>query len=255
MSIIVSMTSHSARLVASAARACFSILDQTVRPDKFILWIGSQYKNDISPLLQWLQEGGLEIRFTEDVGPATKLIPALQAFPDDVIITVDDDRNYPRDTLENLVRLHNVFPAKIVSNSVKELQVDSEGNFINGVWNYEVIRNSSLLTKFMWPQGFGGVLYPPKSLHQDVFDIDLLKEICFTHDDVWFYGMSILAGTDRVWTQHHHGPVYRIEPDNAPGETALWKVNNTEHNSSAKHCFDRLFNRYPQIRKFLKHNI
>jgi hypothetical protein len=43
-----------------------------------------------------------------------------------------------------------------------------------------------------------GVLYPPGSLHKDVFDKNVFMEICKNADDLWLKIMALRSGTKVV---------------------------------------------------------
>jgi hypothetical protein len=43
-------------------------------------------------------------------------------------------------------------------------------------------------------KGNGGILYPPKVLPAEAYDLELALHLCPTADDVWFKAMSLLAG-------------------------------------------------------------
>ncbi|MFW5825502.1 MAG: hypothetical protein ACOCVV_11125, partial [Marinobacter sp.] len=84
--VIVSLTSIASRLklVHFAVR---SVMNQSVTPDKIILWLGEDAKEAIPASLEQLVGQGFEIRFREDVGPHTKLVYCLKEFPDHTIVT------------------------------------------------------------------------------------------------------------------------------------------------------------------------
>jgi len=46
--------------------------------------------------------------------------------------------------------------------------------------------------------GVGGVLYPPGALHEEVFNRELFKNICFHADDLWLKIMALKNGTKVV---------------------------------------------------------
>ena len=46
--------------------------------------------------------------------------------------------------------------------------------------------------------GSNGVLYPPHCLADAVLDEETFTRICPTEDDIWFFAMSLLAGTRTV---------------------------------------------------------
>jgi hypothetical protein len=45
------------------------------------------------------------------------------------------------------------------------------------------------------PTGVGGILYPPASLHPDLFDEETFTRLCPDGDDFWFFWMARRAGT------------------------------------------------------------
>jgi hypothetical protein len=44
--------------------------------------------------------------------------------------------------------------------------------------------------------GYGGVLYPPGALHEDVQQRDIFLALTPRADDLWFKAMSLMAGTE-----------------------------------------------------------
>lgn len=52
----------------------------------------------------------------------------------------------------------------------------------------------------LFPTGVGGVLYPPNAFVDDVMDEDAFTRLCPYGDDIWFFWMARLAGTDQVRT-------------------------------------------------------
>ena len=87
--VIVSLTSHGNRIMDSFL-AIESIMQGTMKPNRIILWLPND-KEAHSCFLENQQNRGLEIRYVKDLGPQTKLIHALKEFPEDIVITIDDD--------------------------------------------------------------------------------------------------------------------------------------------------------------------
>lgn len=92
-----------------------SLMEQTVKANRIVLWLDRRLSGGslLPASLGRLGKRGLEIRFCTDVGPATKLIPSLKEFPDDIIITVDDDQIYDYDLLDRLLTAHRIHPEAI----------------------------------------------------------------------------------------------------------------------------------------------
>jgi hypothetical protein len=105
---IVSLTSHGRRIHTKVQYAIHSLFNQTVQPDRIVLWLAHETK--IPKKLKKMQDAGLEIYFCDDIGSFTKLIPALINFPNDVIITADDDVYYHRDWFKILKEAYNKDP-------------------------------------------------------------------------------------------------------------------------------------------------
>ena len=107
--LIVSLTSHPPRIRTTVV-TLNTLLRQTLKPNKLILWLAeSQFpkkEKDLPKDLLELRDLGLEIRWCEDFKSYKKLIPALKEFPNDIIITADDDLYYEEDWLESLYQAY-----------------------------------------------------------------------------------------------------------------------------------------------------
>lgn len=211
--ITVSLTTFGPR-IRHVARSIESIMEQTLQPDRIVLWLGRDFEADPTLLpasLRLLERRGLEIRYTDDIGPATKLIPALRAFPDDVIITIDDDMLYDPDLIDRLVTAHRRFPEAVCAGRIDRIEPCDNGRSLRLTYN---AAGDLYLTKKPLFQamalGVGGVLYPPHSLHPDVSDTEKMMRLAPKADDLWFKAMELLAGT----------PVYPVN-ESDPTDTLL----------------------------------
>lgn len=86
--LIISLTSHPKRIKNSHI-AIESLLKQTIKADKVILWLGKDKfpnkEQDLPNELLKLREKGLTIEWCKDIGSYTKLIPALKKYPNSII--------------------------------------------------------------------------------------------------------------------------------------------------------------------------
>ena len=191
-----------------------SIFSQALQPSKIVLWVSdkAERKSLNTPILNQLKKRGLEIRFVEDVGPHTKLMYALKAFPDKNIITFDDDIIYPNNMIETLWREHERHPNAVIANWARELAFDVNG-VVQGVRSGRLLTPPNLdkdieqaeryegkPTMRGFPYGTSGVLYPTGALHEKVFDVKTFKELCPKEDDIWFRAMGIMNKTPVVPT-------------------------------------------------------
>ena len=105
--LIISLTSFPQRMY-EIHYTLYSLLTQTVKPAKVILWLGiEQFPNkekDIPEKVLKLKENGLTIGWYKNLRSYTKLIPALTNYPNNIIVTADDDIYYEKDWLEKLIK-------------------------------------------------------------------------------------------------------------------------------------------------------
>jgi hypothetical protein len=218
---IVTLTSYGERLTKTAPYAIASLLAQTEPPDRIILWVAHadggiifDANADVTAIYAELAAKGVEIRYCEDLKSYKKLIPALREFPDDILITADDDCLYPFNWFAQLKETAKENPGKIVCHRAHEILVDDE----HFPWAYaswrkaipvpmgnaapfeagEVVNPTAI-----FPVGTGGILYPPRAL-QSSATFQVVPEankmlallICPTADEIWFWAMAKLAGME-----------------------------------------------------------
>lgn len=195
--VIVSLTSYPARLY-DIHFTIHSLLSQTVKPERVVLWLGEdKFPNGEAsvpqPVLD-MKKRGLEIRFCKDERAFTKLLPALSAFPDKTIVTADDDIFYPSDWLEKLVAAYKMNPNIIWCNRVRVINCIAPGIVAPyKEWKAAPPETEPSFANFL--TGVGGVLYPPNSMHQDVFDEETFHQTTPYNDDIWFWAMAVRKGT------------------------------------------------------------
>ena len=199
--IIVSLTSIGSRI--KIISLCIRmLLNQSFRPDKVILWL-SEYdmsgnkiilKDQLPKELKELIKRGLEIRFCKDIGPHGKLIYALKAFPEAIVVTADDDMIYPKDWLEKLFESYKKNTGVIHCYRARLISFNSD-KIINRYLDWSSDFDKEEKSLFIFPLGVDGVLYPPGVLNEEVFNEDIFREICPKGDDIWFKAMSLLNNT------------------------------------------------------------
>lgn len=196
--VIVSLTSYGRRITKVLPYTIISILHQTYKPDMVLLWLDGNRWNDknLPYQLDKLRDKGLTIKYCEDIGPYKKLIPTLKSYPDDIIITVDDDIYYRDDIIERLVRAYQSDPSRIYSLRGCEITFDEKGNICPyKMWNDKIY---DLNNNNVFPLGYSAILYKKSFLHPDVLNKELFMSLSPKADDVWYFFMEILKGTKRV---------------------------------------------------------
>ena len=200
--LIVSLTSYPPRMVTTHI-PILAILRNTVQPDKVILWLAkSQFPNELDDIPQKVldimkSEPRFEIRFVdEDTKQFKKLKPALKEFPDDFIITVDDDRKYSKRLISKLLKQANKHPGCVITARARYVKVGKDG-VLNPFNKFS--KHSSMLIRrprFCYMSiGNTGILYPPKCFHPDIYDKKLFEQVNPKSDDLWNWAMEIRAGT------------------------------------------------------------
>lgn len=204
--IIVSLTSFPPRL-PKLHLVIECILRQSIKPDEIILYLTEEQVGSIDNLprkLLDLRERGLQIKLCPDkIRSHTKYFYAIKENPNDIVITVDDDLFYRTDLIESHLAAHKKHPNAIIANWVKEIlpTTDKYNEWPDGT-------EPKLSNRFLL-LGVSSVLYPPKSLHEEVFNKDIIIEQCLTADDVWLSCMALLKGTPIYFTgyKYSHLPV------------------------------------------------
>lgn len=193
--LIISLTSYGRRVTDSAPYAIFSMMNQTCRAEKIVLCLDqTKWHNKKMPfLIRKLIQHGLEILYCKDVYSYTKLIPTMKEFPQDIIITVDDDVYYSHRLTETLYNNYKNNPNYVYGIRAYYLPQDNQGN-IQPYRNWIPIISKESQSRNIFLLGCGGILYPPNSLYKDFDNEDLFLSLCPLADDIWFYFMAKMQG-------------------------------------------------------------
>lgn len=192
---IVSLTSYGRRVKSVVYYTLVSLLKQTERPSKIILWLDySWYDDKIPRKIKDLSKYGVEIKYCKDIKSYKKLIPALSMFPKDIIITVDDDMIYNKDLLKSLMDGYRN-NGKIQCTIAGLPRIDGETVSPYNSW---LSISEACESKHLVPIGVGGVLYPPGSLHKEVLNEDAFSKLAPNADDLWFWTMAKMHGSSHA---------------------------------------------------------
>lgn len=247
--LIVSLTSYPKRMY-DIHMCIYSLLSQTTRPDKVILWLAEeQFPNrekDIPQKVLQLCQYGLEIRWCPDYKSHKKLVPALQTFPDDVIVTADDDLYYAPDWLEKLWNKYQELKQGVIAHRCHRIKIQDNNIQPYTSWQFCIRTGDSSYLNFQ--TNGGGTLYSPGSIHPDVLNVDKAMELCPRADDVWFWGMTVLAGTKIHVLDDPNPIVYTnaIREVCLNQDETLFSTNKVGGNDTQ---IRNLFNAYPEIWK------
>ena len=197
--LIVSLTTYPQRIVDIDV-VIFSLINQSIKPDKIILWLAYEefpnLERDIPNHVLNLKKFGLEIEFCHNIYSYKKLIYALEKYPNDLIVTADDDIYYPYNWLEKLYKSYLENPNVIHCHRAHRIIFDNKNNILPyNQWLQEFKPKNSNPSYLNFATGCGGILYNSKLLHNDIFNEELFFKLSPKNDDVWFWTMALLKNT------------------------------------------------------------
>ena len=245
--LIVSLTSFPGR-INTVHKTINTILQQTERPDRVILWLAEEQfpnkNNDLPNELLNLQQHGLEICWCNDIRSYKKLIPTLRLYPEAVIVTADDDVYYSQNWLELLYQSYKKWPNFIHCH--RDTKIYLEGNEFKTIpGGKEKYPCPTYLHKLV---GIGGVLYPPHCLHPDVLNEHLFTTLAPTNDDIWFWLMGVRVNT-KILVVDNNIPQPKYVEGTQEGE-CLTKINDRGQNLFWVD-FHRVLSSFPEIEQKL----
>jgi hypothetical protein len=192
MNVVVSLTSIPSRL-GVVNLTIRSLLSQEHLPGKIILWLHHELKNQIPKTLSALEGKIFEIRFAELDCEHGKLLSSLECFPEDCIVTCDDDCMYEKNWLKNLLDTHTLYPKDVIASQCRQISYDESGEILSCKnWTHTHERGSN--KDHFLALGYAGVLYPPHCLMDDATNQELFLKLAPRADDLWFKAMSLLNG-------------------------------------------------------------
>jgi GR25 family glycosyltransferase involved in LPS biosynthesis len=206
--IIVSLTVIDSRL-GLLKRVVQSIFEQTRQPDIIHIFYSREpflYDKGIQPeqmvliynelQLTNLSNISLIVSETPNIGPYRKLIPALQLYKNDIIITIDDDHEHDSHFIEQFVKAY-IQHKCIVCSGGKRIDLHLRDSS----------REHLQPTEYPWmhilPEGFGGILYHSKMFQDDFiyYDYSRLSELSMKNDDLFFRFYTFYSGIPVICIQ------------------------------------------------------
>lgn len=251
--LIVSLTTYPARINV-VYKTISTLLQQTLKPDEVILWLAEeQFPDRVLPeSLTRLKEFGLSIKWCkDDIKSFKKLVPSLREYPNDIIVTVDDDNYYDKHLLEYLYNSYLENPECIQARQAFVIKIKNNKLTMNAR-NY--VYNSTYLPNYLnEPVGCGGVLYPPKSLNDNVLNTEQFMKEFPTHDDLWFWGHAIRNNTKiKVLKNGYKLKNFIIEGSQ---EDSLWQKNmknpTTNVGMTGECAINKICEMFPKIKENL----
>ena len=106
--IIISLTTWNKR-INNIPVVLDTIFKQTVTPDLVVLNLAI---DEVVPedVQHYIDSHSIEVNRVSDTKVYKKLIPTLKKYPNDCVISIDDDWLYPDGMIEDFVKMHNRYP-------------------------------------------------------------------------------------------------------------------------------------------------
>lgn len=246
--VIVSLTTFPAR-IDYVHLAIKSLLNQTVRPERVILWLAKEQFRDIRipENLQELYPYGLEIRYCEeDILAHKKYYYAMRSFPEHILVTYDDDILYPEDSLEKLLTMHRNQPNAIICNRGREIEIHGDTVAAYRYWKVSGKIPAGVPTHRVMASTGAGTLYPPHCMPEETFDLEKIRELALTADDLWMKVMSLKAGIPVVKSQTRNKALCI----STPRQSITLAYKNVDQNLN-DHVIKNLMACYPEVVKEL----
>lgn len=172
-----------------------SIMNQTYLPNKIFIYLseepylldkGFPNKNITNhELNDFIDRNKIIVNWVKNTGPYRKLLPLLEKVWNEncLIITIDDDTEYHKDLIKNLINDYDIHKCVINYRGFT-----MKFNKLEDI-NYE--NRDTVIKKYLYnfPTGKGGILYHPSFFYKTgdlIFNEILYKETCITGDDIWF---------------------------------------------------------------------
>jgi len=221
--VIVSFTAIPSRF-SSLHLTIKSLLKQSKLPKKILLWVDEKSGKKLPSKVLKLQNDIFEIHTSPYTFSHKKLIHTLKLFPDDIVVTVDDDLIYDKYLIENLYKSHLENKDVVIGNRCREITYKNNKLLPYIKWPFRDEKGSIKEEKNLMPVGAFGILYPPHILSEIVFDMDLLQKLSPKSDDLWFKTCTLLNGKKSIVATIKHTDF--ITPIPFTQKVALKKYNN-----------------------------
>ena len=194
--IVVSLTTYNKR-IHSINKVIESLNKQSVKPDVIVLYLYSKEFESID--LNINKQDNLVVKFVdENLKGHKKYFYAFQEYKDDIVITLDDDVYYHKDTIKKLLEFHKKYPKCVVANRTRFITMrDCE---IEDYYRWEKNFPENYPSMLLIGTGVLGILYPPHTFNEQIFDKENLIKYALDNDDMWLKIHQIRNGVKTVLT-------------------------------------------------------
>ena len=179
-----------------------TLLQQSVKPDYLILWIkesdfSEEYlrsKKYSIRMLHKQKNRGLKIDFCQDLRSYSKIIHTLKNYPEAIVVSADDDLYYSKNWLKELYESYIENPDFVYCHMARSIKKSNDNRLLplnQWLGHNDKFQGPSFN---IFPYTGMGCLFPPHSLHPEVFNEKIFLNISPHNDDAWFKAMTLMNG-------------------------------------------------------------
>lgn len=178
-----------------------SLLRQKLQPDRIVLYLSNeQFETVDDKILNSIKKQGVNVKLVDgDMRSHKKYLYAFKEYPEDIVITVDDDIIYDKYLISDLYQSYLKHPHAISAKRVHKILFSSDKKVKKYTeWDIATKEQIDEESFDLIATGCGGVLYPPHCISERYTDIDTIKDTCICADDLWLKVMELMKGTPVV---------------------------------------------------------
>ncbi|MBQ6622434.1 MAG: glycosyltransferase [Mogibacterium sp.] len=238
---VVSFTSYPAR-IHTVAGVIRNLREQSFPADRIVLYLydgefPGREQSLPEDLLAACREGQAEIRWCDtNLKPHKKYYYAFQDFPEDLVITVDDDLIYAQDMIEKLRLAHIAYPDAVATMRAHYIVLDENGEIAPySDWVKDCAGCPFLPSAQLMATNGAGSLFPVPLLDRQLLDIETIQSTCPVADDIYLKGIELLSNVPTVLASNY-SPLDYI--GDTQENSTLWKVNITENDVQLRQLSD-----------------
>lgn len=190
--LIVSLTSYGHRITTTLPYTLYSLLTQDVLPGRIVVYLSISEKNpeNLPLILKKIEKCGVEFYYVEDIKSYKKLIPALKMFPNNPILTVDDDMYYDNTFVKCFIEEYENSDKRTVLGTFGRMVTRDSNGTLLPYSKWENITDENITSKSVSFYGCGGCLYPPSIFDNEVLNESIFLKLAPWADDLWLWVME-----------------------------------------------------------------
>ncbi|ADK32310.1 SPASM domain-containing protein [Brachyspira pilosicoli] len=249
--LIVSLTSFPQRIYDIDV-VLFSLLNQTIKPDKIILWLSIEefpnLEKDVPLHILNMRKFGIEIEFCNNLYSYNKLIHSLKKYPNDIIVTADDDIYYEYNWLEKLYNAYLENPNYIHCHRAHKVKFDDNNILEYKKWIQCLNNNGDLEASYrLFFNTSVGIICKKNMFYKDVLNEKLFIKKSPKSDDIWFWAMSVLNDTKINIVKDNMKKIIKLGCDNLYDTNVLENYNDIQLNNLFNYYGEKIKNKLIQI--------